>query len=61
MAEENQNKDQIFEDVEVVLSMPYNVPIERVMNDTNFDVRIFKRNGEKPFVKVRYPKSENKK
>jgi hypothetical protein len=53
-------QSELFEDVDVTINWPYNTPIERIKDTSVFEVQIFKRNGEKPFIKVRYPKNETK-
>jgi hypothetical protein len=56
MEDKKNGQDSLFEEIEVVISMPYNMPLERLKDTSVFDIKICKHNGEKPFIKVRYPK-----
>ncbi len=48
--------NELFEDVVVRISKPYNVPLKTILNTVNFDIKIYERNSEEPFVIARYPR-----
>lgn len=45
-------KAQIYEDQEFIINKPYGATKE-IFNTQRFNVKIFKENGEKPFVVIR--------
>lgn len=49
-----ETKNGLFEENEIIIHAPYNTPLERFFDTDNFEVKIFKRNGDKPIVIVRY-------
>lgn len=53
-------ENELFEDVIVKISKPYNMPLKTIFNNQNFDVRIYDRNGEMPFIITRHTKIEDK-
>ncbi len=55
---EKLGKETFYEDVEVVINVPYNTPIKQVFDSINFDIKAYHHNGEKPFIKARYKTKE---
>lgn len=51
----------LFEETEVIIHMPYNIPVKRVFDSLNFDVKSFERSGDKPIIIIRYQNNEQAK
>lgn len=47
-------QNQLFEEKEISILMPFNLPIKRIFNDELFEIKTAERNGEKPLIIIKY-------
>ena len=54
-------ENELFEDKEVLLNLSFNIPLKRIFCDESFEIKVLDRNGDKPFVLIRYRNDDTKK